>query len=151
MENRHWLSPQNSDFWGDRFFHQMLPRSFGDFFRGSNFGPSVDLRETDQEIILKADLPGLKREDLDLTVDDQLVMLRGEIKRDESKEEQGYHLTERRYGSFYRTVQLPVEVEADRATASYRQGVLEVRIPKAEVRKERGFKPRIEGEEPPIQ
>lgn len=151
MEKGNWLRPIDHDFWGDRFFNQMIPRSFSDFLRGTNFGPSVDLKETDQEIILEADLPGVNREDLDITVDNNMVMLKGETKRDETKEERGYHLTERRYGSFYRTIQLPVEVKADQATAKYRNGVLEVRIPKAEPAKTRGYKPRIEGEDHPIQ
>ena len=73
------------------------------------------------------------------------------MKRDETKEERGYHLTERRYGSFYRTVQLPVEVKADQASAKYRNGVLEVRVPKAESAKNRGYKLKIEGEDPPVQ
>ncbi|NLY90226.1 MAG: Hsp20/alpha crystallin family protein [Firmicutes bacterium] len=151
MENHNWLSPINNDFWGDRFFNQFLPRTFSDFFRGGPPGPSVDLKETDQEIILEADLPGVNREDLDLTVDDQVVILKGETKRDETKEERGYHLTERRYGSFYRTIRLPVEVKAEQATARYRNGVLEVRIPKADSAKKRGFKPRIEGDDYPLQ
>lgn len=151
MENRNWLRPVNNDFWGDRFFNQLLPRSFDDFFRGTGFGPSVDLKETDQEIILEADLPGVNREDLEITVDHNQILLKGEMKRDETKEERGYHLTERRYGSFYRTVQLPVEVKADQASAKYRNGVLEVRVPKAESAKNRGYKLKIEGEDPPVQ
>jgi HSP20 family protein len=151
VENRNWLSPHDNDFWGERFFNQLIPRTFGEFFRPAALGPSVDLKETDQEIILEADLPGMNKEDLDLTVDDHVVILKGETKRDETKEERGYHLTERRYGSFYRAIQLPVEVKADQATARYRQGVLEVRIPKADTAKKRGFKPRIEGDTPPIQ
>jgi HSP20 family protein len=151
LENRNWLRPVNNDFWGDRFFNQLLPRSFDDFFRGAGFGPSVDLKETDQEIILEADLPGVNREDLEITVDHNQILLKGEMKRDETKEERGYHLTERRYGSFYRTVQLPVEVKADQASAKYRNGVLEVRVPKAESAKNRGYKLKIEGEDPPVQ
>ena len=151
MENKNWLSPQNNNSWGDRFFTQLIPRSFGDFFHGGHYGPSVDLKETDQEIILEADLPGMDREDLDITVEDHTVLLKGETKRDETKEESGYHLTERRYGSFYRAIQLPAEVQAEQATARYQNGVLMVRIPKANAGKRRGFKPRIGGEEPRLQ
>jgi len=151
LEHRNWLSPVNNDLWGDRFFNQLFPRGFGDFFRGTGFGPSVDLKETDQEIILQADLPGVNREDLEVTVDHHQVILRGETKRDETKEERGYHLTERRYGSFYRVIQLPVEVKAEQARAKYHNGVLEVRIPKAESAKNRGFKLKIEGTDHPVQ
>lgn len=151
MDNRNWLTPFNNDFWGDRFFNQLVPRPFADFFRTGTFGPSIDLRETENEVILQADLPGVNREDLDVTVDENVVIIKGESKRDEIREGKGYHLTERRYGSFHRTVPLPVEVKADQATARYRNGVLEVRIPKAETAKQRGFKPRIESDDRPLQ
>ena len=147
MENKNWLSPFNGDWWGDRFFNHLVPRTFNDFFRAGSFGPSVDLRETENEVILEADLPGVSREDLDITVDEDAVILKGEIKRDVTREEKGYHLTERRYGSFYRTIPLPVEVKSEQASARYKNGVLELRIPKMEPAARRGFKPKIESDE----
>jgi HSP20 family protein len=140
MENKNWLSPFSNDFWGDRFF----PKIFNDFYRGGNFGPSVDLKETDKEIILHADIPGVNQEDLDITVDENVVILKGETKRDETREEKGYHFTERRFGSFYRTIPLPVEVKSEQAVARYKNGVLELRVPKVEHTVKRGFKPRFE-------
>ncbi|HBG15837.1 MAG TPA: hypothetical protein DDW93_03575 [Firmicutes bacterium] len=151
MDNRNWLSPFHNNFWGDRFFNQLVPKSFTDFFRTGNFGPSIDLQETDSEIVLQADLPGVSREDLDITVDENVVYLKGETKRDETREEKGYHLTERRYGSFQRTIPLPTEVKSEQATACYKNGVLELRIPKAETAKRRGFKPKIKADERPLQ
>ena len=144
MEHRNWLSPSNNDFFGDRFFNQLMPRNLNDFFRAGTFGPSVDLRETDTEVILQADIPGIRQEDFDITVDEDVIILKGETKRDESREEKGYHYSERRYGSFYRTIPLPVEVKSDQALAKYKDGVLELRVPKAETRSRRGFKPKIE-------
>lgn len=144
MEQKNWLSPFNNDSWGDRFFNQIIPKNFNDFFRTGNFGPSVDLKETDKEIILHADIPGIRQEDLDITVDVNMVILKGETKRDETSEEKGYHLTERRYGSFYRTIPLPIEVKSDQATACYKNGVLELHVPKVEPAAKRGFKPKIE-------
>jgi HSP20 family protein len=151
MENRNWLSPFGNDFWGDRFLHQLMPRSLSDFFKNGNFGPSIDLRETDTEIILNADIPGVKPEDLDITVDENVVVLKGESQRDEARDEKGYHLTERRYGSFYRTIPLPMEVTSEKATARYKNGVLELRIPKTENSVRRGFKPKIEADDRPLQ
>jgi HSP20 family protein len=151
MENKNWLSPFNNDFWGDRFFNQLFPRTFNDFFRTGNFGPSVDLKETENEIVLHADIPGVNREDLDITVDENMVILKGETKRDQTREEKGYHLTERRYGSFYRTIPLPVEVKSDQAVAHYKNGVLELRVPKVETTARRGFKPRIESDDHLVQ
>jgi HSP20 family protein len=145
MESRNWLSPFNNDFWeGNKFFNQLAPRYFNDFFNMKNFGPSVDLQETDREIILHADIPGVKQEDLDITVDEHAVTLKGELKYDQSRDEKDYHLTERRYGSFYRTISLPAEVASDQATAKYTNGVLELRIPKAENTSKKGFKPKID-------
>ena len=147
MEHRNWLGPFNNDFFGDRFFNQFMPRSFRDWFPGGSLGPSVDLRETDREFILQADLPGIRQEDLDITVDENVIILKGETKRDEVREEKGYHLTERRYGSFYRTIPLPTEVKSDQAVAKYKNGVLELRVPKAETASRRGFKPKIESDD----
>jgi HSP20 family protein len=151
MDDRNWLSPFNNDSWGDHFFSQLMPRNFGDLLRATHFGPSVDVQETEKDVIVQADIPGVNREDLDITVEKDAVILRGETKRDETREERGYHLTERRYGSFYRAVPLPVEVKSEEATARYRNGVLEVRIPKTEASARRGFKPKIESDDRPVQ
>lgn len=151
MENKNWLSPSGNDFWGDRFFNQLVPRSFQDFFRTGNFGPSVDLKETDTEIILHADIPGVSQEDLDITVDENVIVLKGETNRGETREEKGYHLTERRYGSFYRTIPLPAEVKSDQAKAKYKNGVLQLHVPKVETAAKRGFKPKIESDDHPLQ
>lgn len=72
MENKNWLSPFGQDFFGDRFLNTLVPRNFGDFFKTGNFGPSVDLKETDKEIILHADIPGVNQEDLDITIDENV-------------------------------------------------------------------------------
>lgn len=146
MDNRNLPGPYNHDFWGDHFFNQLAPRAFHDFFRTGNPGPSVDLRETDNTLVLHADLPGLNPDDLDITVDENMVILKGETKRDETREERGYHLTERRYGSFYRTVPLPTAVKSEQAVARYQNGVLELTMPKIETAARKGFKPRIESD-----
>lgn len=148
MEQRNWLTPFNNDFWdSNRFFSPILPRYFNEFFGTRNFGPSVDLHETEKEIVLRADIPGVKQEDLDVTVDEHNVFLKGEIKQDQSREEKGYHMTERRYGSFYRTISLPAEVIPDQAVANYQNGVLELRIPKSAATATRGYKPKFINEE----
>jgi HSP20 family protein len=151
LENRNLPGPYNNDFWGDRFFNQLVPRAFNDFFRTGNPGPSVDLHETDHELILHADIPGLNPEDVDITVDEDMVTLKGETKRDETREERGYHLTERRYGSFYRTIPLPVQVKSEQAVARYKDGVLELKMPKNKAAARRGFKPRIESDNNQVQ
>ena len=145
MERKSWLTPfNNNDFWEPgRVLNQFFPRSLRDLWERKDFGPSIDMRETEKEIIIKADLPGVNQEDLDITVDEQTVYLKGEIKHEEDCSEKGYHMTERRYGSFFRTVPLPSEVLSKEAKARYKNGVLELAIPKAE-KTTRGFRPRIE-------
>lgn len=151
MEHKNLPDYYKNDSWGDRFLNQMIPRSFSDIFHSGNLGPSVDLQETDSELILHADLPGIKQEDLDITVDDYEVILKGETRHDETRAEKGYHLTERRFGSFYRTIPLPAQVKSDHATAKYKNGVLELRMPKVETAARKGFKPRIQMDDNPVQ
>jgi len=151
MDSKNWLSPFRNDFLGDRFFNNLIPKSFNDFFKADYFGPSVDLKETDNEIILRADIPGVNPEDLDITVDENTIILKGEIKQDQDRNEKGYHITERRYGSFYRTLPLPVAVKSDQSIARYKNGVLELRVPKAEPTVQRGFKPKIQSDDRTLQ
>ena len=148
MERKSWLSPfNNNDFWDpSKVFNQFLPKNYQDFWERKGFGPSIDMQETEKEIIIKADLPGMDLEDLDITVNEQAVQLKGELKQEENREEKGYHMTERRYGSFFRTIQLPSEVISGQAIANYKNGVLKLTIPKAE-KMTKGFKPRIETDE----
>ncbi|MGE5583820.1 MAG: Hsp20/alpha crystallin family protein [Bacillota bacterium] len=146
MNHKNWLSPFRDDFLDDNRYMGIMPRYFEDFFSLANrqFGPSIDLHETDNEVVLHADIPGVKREDLDITVDEHSVILKGETKHEGERESKGYHLSERKYGSFYRTIPLPAEVVSEQAIAKYKDGVLELRIPKVETSAKKGFKPRIE-------
>lgn len=115
-------------------------RMFEDFARGfdlapwsgpgwEGFQPRIDLRETDAAILVTAEMPGLEEKDFDLSLADGMLTLKGE-KRRESEEEGPVHRVERSYGAFERTVPLPCEVDAEKATARYRSGVLTVTLPK---------------------
>ena len=92
--------------------------------------PSVDVYEKDGNVVVKAELPGMKKEDIDITLDQGDLVIRGERKAESEVKEQDYYRLERCYGSFYRRIPLPFEVKPDQITASYTDGVLEVRIPK---------------------
>jgi HSP20 family protein len=94
--------------------------------------PPIDVHETDDDVVVSAALPGMKAEDVDITLTGRTLTLRGEFKADEKVERDQIIYRERRYGSFNRTIQLPVRVEGDRAEASFDDGVLTLRIPKAE-------------------
>lgn len=113
----------------DRFFEE--PQSV----RGSSYHPSVSVRETEKELVIEADIPGVKEDDVDIEIEDNKVIIRGERKsRDESKGKDYYHI-ESSYGSFSRIITLPSYVDPNRADAQIRDGILEIRIPKVEGRK----------------
>lgn len=98
----------------------------------SSWAPAVDVREDQKEILMEVELPGIRPENVEISVDNGVLNIRGE-KREERKEgEEGrYHLIERRYGSFARSVVLPSGVDEEQISANFDQGVLTVRIPKA--------------------
>ncbi len=96
-----------------------------------SWSPVVDLREVENEVIVTADLPGLQRKEIDISVSGDTLTLRGERIHQEAKGEGDYAYRERHSGSFHRTIQLPDEVDTERTTATYQDGVLTVRLPKA--------------------
>ncbi len=94
--------------------------------------PAIDVHQTDDAIVVTAALPGLKAEDVDITITGQTLSIRGEFKADEEVKRDQYIYRERRYGSFRRQLQLPTRVQGDHADASFEDGVLTLSIPKAE-------------------
>ena len=130
-------------------FEEMEKR-FEEFFRRpfSMLGPSwfpairmpeigevsakVDIFEDGNDVVVKAELPGMKKEDLDVNLTDDTIMVSGEKKKEEKIEKKDYYRVERSYGSFTRSFRLPKEVQSDKAKASFKDGVLEIRVPKTE-------------------
>lgn len=94
--------------------------------------PAVDMYQTDDEIVVKATVPGVKPEELNITVTGDALTIRGEIKEDSERSGATYHVRERRYGSFARTLALPLAVVADKAKADFENGILTLTLPKAE-------------------
>jgi HSP20 family protein len=128
-----------------RRMNDMMDRIWGEFFGGPALGgqwqgfggiqgwsPSVDVKETENEFIVHADLPGVEPEDLEVFCADDRLILRGETRREEEKRDQGYLRSERRYGRFERVLPLPTGVKQDQIQANFRNGVLELRLPKTE-------------------
>ncbi len=101
------------------------------------FSPAVDVIEGKDAIVVRAELPGLKREEVDISVDGNVLTLRGERKFENDEEGKRYHHVERSYGAFARYFQLPTTVDADKIEAKLTDGVLTLRIPKKEVLKAR--------------
>ena len=102
--------------------------------------PRVDVYQTEDEVVIKAEIPGVSREDLSLYVDDRSVRISGETRREEKYSENDTYRSERYYGSFTRTVPLPAEVMPDEARAEYKDGILTVTVPKSEPSKSKGRK-----------
>src|SRR2546430_15590159 len=122
----------------NRLFTGNVGRSFDDegIARGS-WSPSVDIYENKEQIVLEAELPGMSREDFDLSVENNILTLRGERHFEKSDETDNYHRVERSYGSFTRSFTLPNTVSGEGAVADYRNGVLRVTLPKREETKAR--------------
>ncbi len=99
--------------------------------------PAMDLVETDQDFVLRADLPGLDEGDVNIELDDNILTVSGERKSEHEQRKEGYYRVERASGSFSRSLTLPEGVDPERIKASFDRGVLEVRIPKPEERKPR--------------
>ena len=99
--------------------------------------PAVDIYESDGELVLKAELPDLRREDIDVTVENQMLTIRGERKLDHEIKQENFHRVERAYGSFVRTFSLPPTVETGKIGAEYKNGVLTVKLPFREEAKPR--------------
>ena len=98
--------------------------------------PAVDVAEDDKEVRLTAELPGMKEEDVEVVLRDDMLTVKGEKKSERKEEKENYHLTERRYGAFERTFRLPETAQADKINAAFEDGVLTVTVPKkAEARK----------------
>ena len=99
--------------------------------------PAMDLVETDDHFVLRADLPGLSEGDVNIEVEDRVLTVSGERKAEHESSKEGYHRIERAFGSFSRSLTLPEGTDAEAVAASFDRGVLEVRIPKPEQRKPR--------------
>jgi len=109
-------------------------------FDGDTFGLPVDVIEKKDEILVKASVPGLKPEDIDVSITGDVLTIKGETKSEEKVEDGTYLRQERRYGRFERSLQLPTQVVADKADAKFEHGVLTLKLPKAEEARPRTIK-----------
>ncbi len=100
--------------------------------RGEGFVPKVDVKEEDNSVVVSAELPGMDQKDLDVTVTNDSVRISGEKKHEEKEEEKGYYRHETSYGSFERVIDLPTEVDENKAEAEFSKGVLTIKLPKSE-------------------
>ncbi len=123
-----------------RMLEDTLNRFFTEPASSRPWSPAVDISETENELVLKADLPEMKLEDLDIQLENGTLTLKGERKFEKSDKDRGYHRIERSYGSFVRAFSLPDYADAEKVAADYKDGVLTVTVPKKEIAKPRAIK-----------
>lgn len=118
----------------NQIFEDALSRSKGkeEGIRAGMWTPAVDIYETNDSVVVKAELPGVTKDQISVEVKDGILSLRGERKFEKEVKEENYHRVERSYGSFQRSFSLPVSVDQDKVTAKFQDGVLEVKLPKKE-------------------
>jgi HSP20 family protein len=118
----------------DRLFDDAFTRPFS-IMRdgGSNWSsPAIDMYQTDNEVVVKAALPGIKANEVQINITGDVLTLRGETKQEEERKDKSWHLREQRWGAFERSIRLPTTVVADQAKADFDNGILTVTLPKSE-------------------
>jgi HSP20 family protein len=140
----------------NRLFNTVFdaPATGGNGGQARRWVPAMDLLETDEHFVLRADLPGMREQDVAIELEDNVLTLSGERKAEHEDRQEGYYRVERAFGSFSRSLTLPKGIDPESVTASFDNGVLEVRIPKPEERKPRKIsigvgdaQPTLEGKE----
>ena len=114
----------------DRLFDDAFTRPLS--LRDAWSVPAIDMFQTDDEIVVKAALPGIKADEVQINVTGEVLTLKGEVKQNQEMEEKAWHIREQRFGSFERSIALPTDVVADKAKADFENGILTITLPKAE-------------------
>jgi HSP20 family protein len=130
-----------------------MNRLFDDFFRGfdlepfgaledryAGFSPSIDVRESEEEFIIKAEIPGIDEKDVEVLVSDDAVTLKGEKKEEQEDKGKDYYRLERSYGSFHRVIPLPKGINLEKVEATFKNGILSIKLPKTEEAQTKGKK-----------
>ena len=106
--------------------------------------PSLDVSETKGELVVKAELPGIDPKDIDVSLSEGVLTIKGEKRQEKEEKEEGYHVVERSYGSFSRSIRLPGEIRNEVVSASYKNGVLKIILPKSEEAKKKEIKIKVD-------
>jgi HSP20 family protein len=115
----------------DRMFDDFFTRSpFDRSYRGGDWMPAIDVSETGKEIIVHAEVPGMNAKGIDISINGRVLTIKGERKQEHEEKDKNYHRIERKYGSFSRSFELPADVDANNVNATYKNGVLELNLPK---------------------
>jgi HSP20 family protein len=134
------MSLTHDPFGSLRLFEDAVTRLMSEPRTSRPWSPAVDIVETEDELIVKADLPDVRLEDIDVRVENGTLSLKGERKFEKEFADQGYHRIERNYGSFVRSFSVPSSVDTEKVSADYKNGVLTVTLPKKEAAKPKQVK-----------
>ena len=125
----------------DRMFESVMPMQP---WTPGMMAPEVDVFEKDGNIVVKANVPGLRKEDIEITATEDSISIKGEFKKEEKVEEEGFYRQERQFGRFFRTIPMPTAINPDQVKAAFKEGVIEINAPKAEAEKAKEKKVPIE-------
>ena len=130
----------------NRLFDDFFTRDFFlEPFRGlGHWSPALDVSETDNSVVVKAELPGMESKDVEVSLSGDVLTIKGEKKEDKEEKTKSFHRVERHYGSFERTLRLPAAVEGEKVQASFKNGVLTVELPKTEEAKKKAIHIKVE-------
>lgn len=128
----------------DRLMDRIWPSTMLAPWGAEAMVPCVDVFEKDGNIVVKAELPGLNKEDLEITATEDSISLKGEFKKEEEAREEGYYRQERRIGRFFRTIPMPAAIKPDQVKANFKEGVLEITAQRSEAAKPKEMKVSIE-------
>jgi HSP20 family protein len=115
----------------DRLFDRVWEGDFPQLPAMGNSAPALDISETKDAVVVKAEVPGMEAKDIQLSLHEQILTLKGEKKQEKEEKDEHYYRVERSYGAFARTVRLPATVDGSKVTAAFKNGLLTVTLPKA--------------------
>jgi len=124
----------------DRLFSSLWPRSDQELTNGRLWTPAIDVYEDKEQIVVKAELPGVRKEDVSISLTEDTLTLKGERKYEKEEKKENYYRLEGSYGGFVRTIEIPRPVKADAVKAEFKDGVLKIVLPKADDSKTREIK-----------
>ncbi|WP_028841220.1 Hsp20/alpha crystallin family protein [Thermodesulfobacterium hveragerdense] len=129
----------------DRIWQEFFGKELSiERWEGISWVPAVDVSETEDKVIVKVDIPGVKPEDMEISLMDNVLVIKGEKKKEEEEKKENFYRIERFYGSFMRSIPLPCEIEEEKIEASYKDGVLKITLPKKPEEKKKVIKINVE-------
>lgn len=127
----------------DRLWESFLERRPTRAEEGEEWLPALELAETENDYVVRAEIPGMDPKDIDISLSDSMLTIRGEKKQEREEKEADYHLVERSYGAFTRSIQIPKPVQSEKIAASHKNGVLKIVLPKSEEAKKKEIKIKV--------